>query len=136
MGFDLGTNINYERYTDICKSVELDPTDWKSAKLNEVVQQNQDDWYGTWVAEMARIAKPGVPVIVEQVSQRYCDAFFDWGGVNRDFWYAAAKNNTYNWNVDPDSIVIEEDTIFRQRYHVFMLKEGQREEWDIANSPP
>lgn len=26
-----------------------------------------------WVAEMARIAKPGVPVIIEQVSVPYCD---------------------------------------------------------------
>jgi hypothetical protein len=92
-----------------------------------MAQQAQEDWYGNWVAEMARIAKPGVPVIVEQVSEAYCDAFFDWGGVHRDWWLASATNNTYGWNVVPDSVVIEEDTIFRDRYHVFMLKEGHRE---------
>ena len=95
--------------------------------MNELQQQKQDDWYGNWVKEMARIAKPGVPVIVEQVSPRYCDAFFDWGGVNKQFWYDAAFNNTYDWNVEPESIIIEDDTIFRERYHVFMLKKGHKE---------
>ena len=76
---------------------------------------------------MTRIAKPGVPVSVEQVSRRYCDAKFDWGGVGKDFWYKSAKENTYKWDVDPESIAIEDDTIFRDRYHVFMLKNGKRE---------
>ena len=39
----------------------------------EDIVQRQRDWYGKWVEEMARIAKPGVPVIVEQVSAPYCD---------------------------------------------------------------
>lgn len=122
--FDIGSDENYEYYTTLCKAK---PEDWRGTKLNEMAQQAQEDWYGNWVAEMARIAKPGVPVIVEQISQRYCDAFFDWGGVNKQFWHDAATNNTYGWNVDPDSIVIEDDTIFRERYHVFMLKKGHRE---------
>lgn len=117
--FRLGSEENYKFYTNICKA---DEGDWKANKLNEIQQQAQDDWYGRWVAEMSRIAKPGVPVIVEQVSPRYCDAFFDWGGVNRQFWYDAARNDTYGWNVDPDSIIIEDDNIFEERYHVFMLK--------------
>jgi hypothetical protein len=37
-----------------------------------VMVQKQTDWYGKWVGEMARIAKPGVPVIIEQVSLPYC----------------------------------------------------------------
>ena len=36
--------------------------------LAEQSQQLQNDWYGSWVGEMIRIAKPGVPIIVEQVS--------------------------------------------------------------------
>jgi hypothetical protein len=87
-----------------------------------LAQQAQKDWYGAWVGEMARIAKPGKPVIVEQVSPPYCMAFFDWGGVAKDFWYYAAKENTYNWDIDPESIVVEDDTIFLARYHVFMRK--------------
>eukprot|EP00934_Nitzschia_sp_Nitz4_P004081 Nitzschia sp. Nitz4//scaffold22_size323478//37231//38673//NITZ4_000500-RA/size323478-processed-gene-0.442-mRNA-1//-1//CDS//3329542914//4071//frame0 len=120
--FNMATASAYQRYGELCKS---DPeTDWAKAKLNEIAEQRQNDWYGEWVAEMARIAKPGVPVIVEQVSPKYCNATFDWGGVHRDFWVQAATNDTYGWNVDPESIVIEDDSIFRDRYHVFMLKKG------------
>lgn len=46
----------------------------------------------------------------------------DWDGVSKSFWYEAAKNNTYNWNIDPDSIEMMDDTIHEKRYHVFMLK--------------
>ena len=56
-----------------------------------------------------------------------CDAFFDWGGVRKEWWLDTATNNTFGWNVDPTSLVIENDTIFRDRYHVFMLKNGKRE---------
>lgn len=110
-------------YTTLCESNE---GDWQAKKLEQIGQQIQDDWYGKWVGEMARIAKPGVPVIVEQVSPRFCDAHFDWGGVNRQWWYDSAQNNTYDWNVDPTSIAIEDDKMFRDRYHVFMLKKGHR----------
>lgn len=109
----------------LCKT---DPTEqWAEATLNKIAQDRQNEWYGQWVAEMARIAKPGVPVIVEQVSPAYCDAVFDWGGVKREWWHDMATNNTYGWNVDPTSLVIEDDTLFRERYHVFMLKNGKRE---------
>jgi hypothetical protein len=100
---------------------------WAEGTLNRIAQQRQNDWYGTWVGEMARIAKPGVPVIVEHVSHPYCDAAFDWGGVQKQWWHDAATNNTYGWNVDPTSLVIEDDTLFKQRYHVFMLKHGKRD---------
>lgn len=123
--FNIGTSGNYDRYTNLCKS---DPTDhWAEATLNTIAQERQNDWYGNWVAEMARIAKPGVPVIVEQVSLPYCDAVFDWGGVRKEWWYDAVNNNTYGWNVDPSSLVIEDDTLFNQRYHVFMLKHRKRD---------
>ena len=39
-----------------------------SSTIVESAQQRQNDWYGKWVGEMIRIAKPGVPIIVEQVS--------------------------------------------------------------------
>lgn len=123
--FGLSTTENFDRYTALCKS---DPAEqWAEATLNEIAQNRQNDWYGKWVAEMARIAKPGVPVIIEQVSAAYCEAFFDWGGVRKDWWQEMASNNTYGWNVDPSSLRIEDDTIFRDRYHVFMLKKGKRE---------
>ena len=125
LNFGLGTTAHFDRYTTLCQSApdEL----WAEATLNEISQSRQNDWYGRWVAEMARIAKPGVPVIIEQVSDAYCDAFFDWGGVRKEWWKDMATDDTYGWNVDPSSLVIENDTIFRDRYHVFMLKNGKRE---------
>ena len=45
--------------------------------LAEQAQQIQNDWYGKWVGEMIRIAKPGAPIIVEQVSYPYvCSIVF------------------------------------------------------------
>ncbi len=125
LNFGLGTTANFDRYTTLCQSASEEQ--WAEDTLNQISQSRQNDWFGRWVAEMARIAKPGVPVIVEQVSNAYCDAFFDWGGVRKEWWKDMATNDTYGWNVDPSSLVIENDTIFRERYHVFMLKNGKRE---------
>jgi hypothetical protein len=54
------------------------------------------------------------------VSKPYCNAYFDWGGVAKEFWKPAIDE--YKWDIDPNSIVMEKDTIFRDRYHVFMRK--------------
>jgi hypothetical protein len=121
--FDFGDeDKRYYNYISICES---EKDDWKGGKLNYLQQKAQEDWHGKWVAEMARIAKPGSPVIIEQLSPRFCDAYQEWGGVHRDWWMDAARNNTYGWDVDPDSLVIEDDTLFHKesdRYHVFMLR--------------
>ena len=66
---------------------------------------------------MIRIAKPGAPIIVEQVSYPFCEAQFDWGGVGQDFWASVE-------NIDPSTIEFEDDRLFRKRYHVFMRKIG------------
>jgi len=92
--------------------------------LWKMVVQRQHDWYGKWVGEMARIAKPGAPIIVEQVSKSYCTNQHDWGGVDDYFWFQAATQNSYDWNVDPRSIETLRDALHRDRYHVFMLKKG------------
>ena len=117
---------NYGRYAVLCRANSTDQ--WAEATLNTIAQERQNDWYGDRVAEMARIAKPGVPVIVEQVSPIYCDNFHDWGGVKKEWWLEMATSNTYEWNIDPSSLVIEDDTLFSDRYHVFMLKNGKRKQ--------
>ena len=117
---------DYDPYTTLCQNASS-AEQWAEATLNEISQSRQNDWYGRWVAEMARIAKPGVPVIVEQVSQALCDDFGDWGGVQKEWWNDMAVKDTYGWNVDPSSIVIENDEVFSTRYNVFMLKNGKRE---------
>jgi hypothetical protein len=118
---NLHPDDEYTSYNQICDALD-DTEDWMGKTLNNVMQQRQEDWFGKWVGEMARIAKPGVPVIVEQVSLPYCLARHDWGGVDRDFWISHAKANTYHWNINPKSIEFAPDTIFKSRYHVFMLK--------------
>ena len=93
----------------------------ESKKLAEIAQQKQEDWFGLWVSEMVRIAKPGKPVIIEQVSPPYCNDVDDWGGVSRNFWKAGVNN--YGWDIDPSSIDIAADKVFGSgRYHVFMRK--------------
>ena len=109
---------NFDAYEQVCQG-----DSWKDKKLAEVAQQRQNDWFGAWVGEMVRIAKPGAPVIVEQVSYPFCKAFFDWGGVNQEFWTGYAIDK-YGWDVDPSSIEFEDDRLFRKRYHVFMRKNG------------
>jgi hypothetical protein len=87
------------------------------------MQSIQEDWYSTWVQEMIRIAKPGAPVMVEQVSYPLCDVSSDWGGVPQDFWHKGA--NLLGWEIDPNSISFADDTIqSNPRYHVFMRKLG------------
>jgi hypothetical protein len=107
---------NYARMTEICNSKD-NP---EMVKLAVKMQERQNDWYGQWVGQMIRLAKPGAPVIVEQISYSFCSAIYDWGGVDQDFWPAAIDR--YQWDVDPDSFVFEWDTIFRKRYHVYMKK--------------
>ena len=71
---DMEDTDDWERLTDTCKSLkDKKKNDWIGQKLWKLIVQKQRDWYGKWVAEMARIAKPGVPVIIEQVSVPYCD---------------------------------------------------------------
>jgi hypothetical protein len=87
------------------------------------MQAIQEDWYNAWVQEMIRIAKPGAPVMVEQVSYPLCVETSDWGGVPRDFWTTGA--DVLGWEIDPQSIVFADDTVQTQdRYHVFMRKLG------------
>ena len=50
----------------------------------------------------------------------FCIENFDYGGVAREWWKPAIAR--YGWDVDPLSIEMEKDTIFRNRYHVFMRK--------------
>ena len=64
------TDENFVQYNAYCEqNQQNDKGD--SATLAEQAQQVQNDWYGKWVGEMIRIAKPGAPVIVEQVSYPY-----------------------------------------------------------------
>ena len=111
-----------EHRREVCATLT---TDWKSAALQQAALQRQFDWYGRWVAEMVRVAKPGAAVMVEQVSDPYCDEHHvdAWGmGVPYSFWNDAVE--IYNWDVDPESIEFGVDELYptEHRYHVFLRK--------------
>jgi SAM-dependent methyltransferase len=122
----LGLNET-DSYVSNCEEVTTnsdDASDDSKKKFVEQAQQRQNDWYAAWVSEMVRIAKPGAPIIVEQVSYPLCDALFDWGGVEPEFWKKAVRK--YGWDVNRSSIETEVDKMFRKRYHVFMRKNPQK----------
>jgi hypothetical protein len=107
---NLSTNTElFAAYSTLCESSPAD---------NQHAQNIQDAWYRSWVSEMIRIAKPGAPIIVEQVSYSLCTALFDWGGVEQSFWNESIQR--YQWDVD--SLDMQDDVLFRRRYHVFMRK--------------
>ena len=98
---------NFAQYKAYCEGATE-----KEREFAKQAQNRQNDWFAAWVGEMVRIAKPGRPIIVEQVSFPLCVAFFDWGGVEPSFWKDTAKK--HRWNVDPSSIVIGNDSVFRK----------------------
>lgn len=61
-------DANFAIYTADCEAQSIDA---RSVARRNAAQQKQNDWYAAWVGEMIRIAKPGAPVIVEQVSHPY-----------------------------------------------------------------
>jgi hypothetical protein len=99
-------------YTDVCED-KANP-----AKVQQM-QQEQEKWYREWVSEMIRIARPGAPIIVESVSLPLCEALYDWGGVSAGFWNASLPT----WPVDPTSLVFQDDSLARGRYHVYFRKQ-------------
>lgn len=105
----------------ICKDKN---NDWKSATLLEIAQKEQNEWHRKWLENMVLIAKPGAPIIVEQVPSAYCSNGLDaWGGgVSHAFWEQAIEE--YSLDVDVASVEFESDILFPdyRRYNVFMRK--------------
>jgi hypothetical protein len=98
--FTLTQEENYAWYRTLCEATDNE-NDY--IKYRDIAQRIQNDWFGKWVGEMVRIAKPGAPVIIEQAAVPYCDIYID-------------------WDIDPESLVIELDTMYVKRYHVVMEK--------------
>jgi hypothetical protein len=119
-----GQNNGFIMYAKICEQKD---DDWTSKNLNELAQLKSEDWYAKWLGEMVRIAKPGAPVIVESVQQPFCKPHPvpGEGGVSKQWWLGAIEK--YNWDIDPDSLAIEDDILLdgrNERYSVFMKKNG------------
>lgn len=95
--------------------------DWGQAKLAELDQVAQEDWYAKWVSELVRIAKPGGSIIVEQIALPQCDNFNDWGGVSRPWWNEAIIK--YGWNIHNNTVITEDVKGDNgARYNIFMKK--------------
>lgn len=109
---------------EICHT-DKNPLHWAAKRLGELQQEATEDWFAKWVSELVRIAKPGKPIIVENVALPICGgAPGDWGGVSREWWKSAVVK--YKWDVDIESIVTKSikknGKIFDTRYNVFMRK--------------
>ena len=109
---------------EICHTEE-NPLHWAAKRLGELQQEATEDWFAKWVSELVRIAKPGKPIIVEEVALPICGgAPEDWGGVAKEWWKPAVIK--YKWDVDIDSIVTKmhkkDEKNVETRYNVFMRK--------------
>jgi hypothetical protein len=118
-------------YKELCKNASKDDDYTAAHDAQQQIQkmyQIQEDWYAKWVGEMIRIAKPGSPVMVEEVPVPKCDDYHDNGGVSQEFWLDTTDKKYKSWNqVDPTSIHFmqahrgDTDT----RYHVAMMKKKE-----------
>ena len=112
-----GDKAEVERkYNELCS---VSPSKEQAKQLKES-QAKQDEWYKAWVVEMIRIAKPGAPIIVEQVSLPLCQNMYDKGGVSPSFWNSTSAITT---KVKYFPISTSPYKLQQQRYHVFMVKE-------------
>ena len=105
----------WNHYRDIC-------TDHARFSEAALMQQRQDDWFGQWVKEMVRIAKPGAPILIEHVALPFCQILDDWGGVNQSFWKRGARD--FGWNVEEGIGFEASQRAGSERYHVFMRKKS------------
>jgi hypothetical protein len=115
---------------------ELSEKFWKASKVRDIMQQHQDEWFSNWFQQLIRIAKPGAPVIVEEVAPPLCHSVSDWGGVSRGFWKQGVDK--YGWDVDPSTLRFgsrdRKETSLR--YHVFFLKNPAAEKDKLRLPPP
>jgi hypothetical protein len=58
------TKENFATYGEQCRVTSAGDTRSKAREAQRI----QEDWYAKWVEEMIRLAQPGAPIIVEQVS--------------------------------------------------------------------
>lgn len=120
----------HKRFVQLCQrataSAASPHKDMEAVETLERAQIVQQQFYAQWVSEMIRIAKPGQPVVVEQVSQEKCNQITDNGGVAPEWWKEAI--HVYRWPVEPDSLAFGKDYVFNtNRYHVFMRKLGEND---------
>ena len=102
----------YDYYEQICEGRV-----YEHKKLRKKWRRKQEAWYEQWVGEMIRIAKPGVPIILEQVSVDFCDNREDWDGVSRSYW----ERQVEQWGTVED-LQMETNENDELRYNVFMRK--------------
>jgi hypothetical protein len=119
--FDTGDfDTNWELYIQVCQGRTKD---FAKQKLVEIAQERQEAWFGKWVAQMTRIAKPGAPVIIESIAEPLCEELTDWDGVSKEWWNASIQDNRYGWDIDPTTLVYGKDLNSNDyRYHVAMRR--------------
>ncbi len=101
----------------MCNS--LDP---EAKQIATQAQKAQENWSAAWVLEMIRIAKPGAPIIAENLDESICQNQGGWGGVDKAWWKTAIS--AYGFDIDPESIVIRPSGLktMKKRYNILMRK--------------
>jgi hypothetical protein len=89
------------------------------------IQEFQNDYFSQWVGEMVRVAKPGAPIIIENVSPAFCPPSptntFSSCGIDRPWWKSFVRIDDIP--VHPESLVLEKSRLVDKEYHVIMNKE-------------
>eukprot|EP00588_Corethron_pennatum_P020382 CAMPEP_0194332486 /NCGR_PEP_ID=MMETSP0171-20130528/59299_1 /TAXON_ID=218684 /ORGANISM="Corethron pennatum, Strain L29A3" /LENGTH=365 /DNA_ID=CAMNT_0039094359 /DNA_START=8 /DNA_END=1105 /DNA_ORIENTATION=- len=110
----------------VCGYVEPSPDAAAAAGYEDVRA-----WFGNWVAQMARIVRPGGQVCVGAVQDDIGENLGNGGtcqSLGRDWWSESAASNLYGWDVEAGTVEIlplTSDILKKewgQRYCVRLLK--------------
>eukprot|EP00934_Nitzschia_sp_Nitz4_P001591 Nitzschia sp. Nitz4//scaffold67_size101165//92837//94018//NITZ4_004545-RA/size101165-processed-gene-0.67-mRNA-1//-1//CDS//3329556522//1591//frame0 len=119
-----GTDEGSGKMQKLCRDAQNKDSSqqWEAQKLVDIMQERQEAWYDKWFQEMIRIAKPGAPVIVEDIARPKCEALRDWGGLHRSYWRSGIER--YGWDVNRSTVAFgkRSEDFDNNRYHMFVLK--------------
>eukprot|EP00934_Nitzschia_sp_Nitz4_P001312 Nitzschia sp. Nitz4//scaffold67_size101165//91307//92500//NITZ4_004544-RA/size101165-processed-gene-0.66-mRNA-1//-1//CDS//3329556519//1312//frame0 len=122
LGMD--TSDVHKKLQQLCRDAKNTESEqqWEAQKLVDIMQERMEAWYNTWFQELIRIAKPGAPVIVEEVALPICEMPSDWGGVTREYWRDGMER--YGWDLNRSTLDYgsRSEKHDNGRYHVFFRK--------------
>ena len=105
----------------------------------EELQDLTNDIYYKWLQEMVRVTRPGGRIVIENVSPPLCSTTTTTtkrsnnndsrsstnGGVSQSWWYETIQSNEFSDSIDRDSLVFGNSQIFKDDYHVAMVKKSE-----------
>mmetsp|Transcript_14687 Transcript_14687/g.21721 ORF Transcript_14687/g.21721 Transcript_14687/m.21721 type:complete len:346 (-) Transcript_14687:446-1483(-) len=113
----------------ICGYIEPSPDALVAAGYEPTAVQ---EWFGNWVAQMARLVRPGGHVCIGAVQTPLALGPTHREQLRKEWWKKAARGDVYGWDVNPESVVIRPLTSkllkkeWDQRYCVRMTKKQEK----------